>query len=226
MWLYFSLPATIFVFFASKYIYTLKPIAILHPFLLTVVFFILIHVLGNLSYVQYIKGNSILTQLLEPAVVALAVPLFIARHLIKEKFKIILLSCLMAVFIGFIFAFYLLPLLGSGAELSGTLAPQSITTPIAVQVSQSLHGIVSLTAAIVVFVGLLGATFGFSLLKLVGVKNKQAVGLAIGCASHVLGTAKALENDQEIGAFSSLALIVCAILTAILMPILFHFLIV
>ncbi len=132
----------------------------------------------------------------------------------------------MAVFIGFIFAFYLLPLLGSGAELSGTLAPQSITTPIAVQVSQSLHGIVSLTAAIVVFVGLLGATFGFSLLKLVGVKNKQAVGLAIGCASHVLGTAKALENDQEIGAFSSLALIVCAILTAILMPILFHFLIV
>ncbi|AGH80736.1 LrgB family protein [Psychromonas sp. CNPT3] len=222
MWLYFALPVTIGVFFISKYIYALKPIALLHPFLLTVIFFILIHVLGDLSYGQYSQGTSILTQLLEPAVVALAVPLFSARHLIKEKFKIIMLSCLLAVLIGFIFAFYLLPLLGANAQLAATLAPQSITTPIAVQVSASLKGIVSLTAAIVVFVGLFGATFGLPLLQLAGVKNKQAKGIAIGCASHVLGTAKALEGDQEIGAFSSLALIVCAILTAIFMPILYH----
>ena len=121
--------------------------------------------------------------------------------------------------IAFSVAFYVLPYLGASPVISSSLAGQSITTAIAVEVTRSLGGIVSLTAVMVTFAGLVGATIGRQFLHQIGVKDKQSVGIAIGCASHVLGTAKLLEDSQEEGAFGSLALIVCAILSAILMPI-------
>ena len=93
------------------------------------------------------------------------------------------------------------------------------------EISKSINGIVSLTAAMVVFAGVIGASIGLPFLALCKVTNRQAKGVAIGCASHALGTAKLLEEDEEAGAFSSIALIVCAILSAIVMPILYYLLI-
>ena len=219
MLFYLALPLTISVFFLSKSIFIRKPWPILHPFLISVSVLIVLHLLFNLDYVEYESGTKILTMLLEPAVVALAIPLYMQLHLIRQKIGLILLCCLLSVCIAFSVAFYILPLLGADLTTSASLAAQSITTAIAVKVSKSLGGILSLTAVMVTFAGLLGAIAGRSFLSRVGVKDKQAMGIAIGCASHALGTAKLLENCQEEGAFSSLALIVCAILSALLMPI-------
>ncbi|PKF60362.1 LrgB family protein [Psychromonas sp. psych-6C06] len=218
MFVYLALPLTLAVFFLSKYLYSRKPWPILHPFLVSMVVLIALHLIFNLDYSDYESGTFLLNAMLEPAVVALAIPLYQQVHLIKQKLTIILISCLLSVFIAFTVAFYLLPILGADLVTSASVAGQSITTAIAVEVSRSLGGILSLTAAMVVFAGLLGATVGRSFLHFVGVKDKQAVGIAVGCASHALGTAKLLEECQEEGAFSSLALIVCAIFSALLMP--------
>ncbi|PKG37429.1 LrgB family protein [Psychromonas sp. Urea-02u-13] len=219
MFFYFALPLTLVIFFLSKALFKRKPWSLFHPFLLSMTTLILLHLVFNLDFQQYKSGTKILTLLLEPAVVALAIPLFLQIHLIKQKLNIILISCLLSVCIAFSVAFYILPMLGAQPIISASLASQSITTAIAVEVSRSLGGILSLTAVMVVFVGLLGSTVGRPFLHRIGVKDKQAVGLAIGCASHVLGTAKLLEDCQEEGAFSSLALIVCAIFSALLMPV-------
>lgn len=219
MFFYLALPVTLIIFFLSKALYKRQSWALLHPFLVSMVVLIILHLVFSLDYTQYKSGTHILTLLLEPAVVALAIPLFLQVHLIKQKLNIILLSCLLSICIAFTVAFYVLPLLGADAVISASLAGQSITTAIAVEVSRSLGGILSLTAVMVTFAGLVGATIGRLFLHHVGVKDKQSVGIAIGCASHVLGTAKLLEDCQEGGAFSSLALIVCAILSALLMPV-------
>jgi len=221
MFFYLALPLTLIIFFISKRLYSFKPWALLHPFLISVMVLIALHLLFNLDFSQYESGTLVLTKLLEPAVVALAIPLFMALHLIKEKIGIILVSCFVAVCIAFSMAFFILPLLGADIETSASLAVQSITTAIAVEVSRSIGGIVPLTAAMVVFAGLIGATMGRPFLQKVGVKDKHAVGIAIGCASHVLGTAKLLEveEQQEEAALSSLALIVSAIFSALLIPV-------
>lgn len=221
MFFYFALPLTILVFFACKYLYAVKPWAILNPVLLSILSLILILYLLGLDYSQYENGAYPLTALLEPAVVALALPLYLQLHLLKEKLKTILLACLLSVITAFSCAFYVMPLLGADLITSASFAPQSVTTPIAMEISKSMQGIVSLTAAMVIFAGIIGSSVGLPFLHKVGVKNKQAQGIAIGCASHALGTAKVLETDKVAGAFSSVALILCAILSALLMPIFF-----
>lgn len=221
MLLYFSLPCTLLIFFASKRLYEMKPLAIFHPFLISVLSLLLMHYFLNLDYSEYARGTTLLTALLEPAVVILALPLYLQLHLIKAKFNIILSACLLAVLIAFCCALFVMPLLGAAPLTAASLAGQHVTTPIAMEISHSLNGIVSLTAAMVVFVGILGASVGQAFVKLCGITDKQAQGVAIGCASHALGTAKLMETDKVAGAFSSIALIICAILSAILMPLLY-----
>lgn len=221
---YLALPLTLVIFFLCKHLYNRKPWPILQPFLVSVTLLITLHLLFNLDFKQYQSGTQLLTLLLEPAVVALAIPLFLQSELIIKKAKIIFLCCLCSVCIAFSVAFFILPLLGADLVTSASLAGQSVTTAIAIEVSKALGGIASLTAAMVLFAGLLGSTVGRAFLHRVGVKDKQAVGIAVGCTSHALGTAKLMENDQEEGAFSSLALIVCAILSALLMPVFYSLL--
>ena len=218
MFFYLALPLTLLIFFASKYLYSIKPWPILNPVLLSILFLILLHYLLGLDYKLYEKGTYPLTALLEPAVVVLALPLYQQLHLLKEKLNTILLACLLSVVTAFCCAFYVMPLFGADLLTSASFAPQSVTTPIAMEISKSLQGIVSLTAAMVIFAGIIGSSVGLGFLTLVGVKNRQARGIAIGCASHALGTAKVLEEDPVAGAFSSVALILCAILSAVLMP--------
>jgi len=219
MFFYIALPLTLLIFFLSKRLYRLKPWPILQPFLVSVTCLIALHLLLDLDFNEYQAGTSVLTSLLEPAVVALAIPLYLQLHLITKKLGIILISCLLSVCIAFSVAFFILPLLGADSVTVASLAAQSITTAIAIELSKTLGGIAALTAVMVLFAGLLGATIGKAFLHRVGVKDKHAVGIAIGCTSHALGTAKLLEHDQVEGAFSSLALIICAILSALLMPI-------
>jgi putative effector of murein hydrolase len=99
-----------------------------------------------------------------------------------------------------------------------SLLPKSVTSPIAMAVANQIGGLAPLAAAVVIAVGLVGALGGFSLLKLFKITDPQAQGLAMGCSAHAIGTAKAMEVGNEQGAFSSLALVLSGILTAVLAP--------
>ncbi|TEW43232.1 LrgB family protein [Psychromonas algicola] len=225
MFIYIATPLTLLLFFAAKKLHSIKPAALLNPVLVTIFSLISILLLLEIPFSDYQQGSSIITVLLEPAIVALAVPLYLQLKVIKAQLKLILLSCLLAVCIAFSCAFFIMPLLGADSITAASFAGQSVTTPIAMEISKNLNGIVSLTAAMVIFAGIIGASIGLPFLKLCRVKNKQAIGVAIGCASHALGTAKVLEDNEESGAFSSIALILCAVLSALIMPALYNWLI-
>jgi putative effector of murein hydrolase len=111
-------------------------------------------------------------------------------------------------------------LLGASRETLLSLAPKSATTPVAMGIAEQLGGLPSLTAAAVIITGIIGAMVGSSLLKLLKVDDDKAVGLALGVASHGIGTARALELSTMAGAFSGLAMGLNAIATAVLVPLL------
>ncbi|MDA7747220.1 LrgB family protein [Psychromonas sp.] len=225
MFIYIATPLTLLLFFAAKKLYAFKPFPLLNPVLITIFSLIAALLLLDIPFAEYKEGTSLITALLEPAIVALAIPLYLQLKIIKSQLKFILIACLLAVFIAFFCAFYIMPMLGADLVTAASFAGQSVTTPIAMEISGNLKGIVSLTAAMVIFAGIIGASIGLPFLKLCKVENKQAIGVAIGCASHALGTAKVLEESEESGAFSSISLILCAVLSAVIMPILFQWLI-
>ena len=103
-------------------------------------------------------------------------------------------------------------------DISMPLSSKPVTTPIAMEVTQVLGGIPSLTSAIVVITGLIGAVIGFKTLSVGHVHNPMALGLSMGAASHALGTSAAMDRDRIVGAYASLGLTLTGILTAILTP--------
>ena len=110
--------------------------------------------------------------------------------------------------------------MGASDAVIISLAPKSVTTPIAMEVSESLQGIPSLTAAIVVLVGLFGAVFGFKILQVGHVRSSIAQSLSMGTASHAVGTSRAMEYGHIYGAYASLGLILNGLLTALFTPLL------
>jgi putative effector of murein hydrolase len=108
--------------------------------------------------------------------------------------------------------------MGASKEVIFSLAPKSVTTPIAMEVSHTIGGIPSLTAAVVVIVGIFGAIFGYTLLKWLHVNNPIAQGLSMGTAAHAVGASRSMEISPTFGAYSSLGLIANGIFTAILTP--------
>ncbi|MEG2039717.1 MAG: LrgB family protein, partial [Hafnia sp.] len=115
--------------------------------------------------------------------------------------------------------------MGATPQIAASILPKSVTTPIAMAVAQSIGGIPAISAVCVIFVGIVGAVFGHMLLNLMRISTKASRGLAMGTASHALGTARCAEMDFQEGAFSSLALVICGIITSLLAPFLFPILI-
>ena len=162
-----------------------------------------------------------MTFLLEPAIVALAVPLYKEFIHIKSQLKFILVSCTLGVISSTVTALFIAYILGANNQIIASVAPNAVTSPIAMTLANSLGGIASLAATIVILIGVLGAIYAHPFLKIIGVSDKSAQGLAMGAACHALGTARAIEIDSKIGAFASISLIVSAVLTSILLPILY-----
>jgi predicted murein hydrolase (TIGR00659 family) len=151
-------------------------------------------------------------------VVALGVPLYLRLEEIKRRGKAILISILLGSVVGVISAAGIAATLGASKEVISSLAPKSVTTPIAMGIAEKLGGIPPLTAAIVIATGILGAVLGPSFLKILKIKSATAFGLAMGAASHGIGTARAVEEGEVQGAISGLALCLNGIFTAILTP--------
>ena len=191
---------------------------LLNPILLTIASLILFLKLTGISYETYQEGGKLIEFWLKPAVVALGVPLYLQLEMIKKQLLPILLSQLVGCLVGIVSVVLVAKLLGATPDVICSLAPKSVTTPIAMEVSNATGGIPSLTAAVVVLVGLFGAVFGFKILTLGRVKSPIAQGLSMGTASHAIGTSAAMEVSRKYGAYASLGLTLNGILTALLTP--------
>ena len=191
---------------------------LLNPILLTIASLILFLKLTGISYETYQAGGQLIEFWLKPAVVALGVPLYLQLEMIKKQLLPILLSQLVGCLVGIVSVVLVAKLLGATPDVICSLAPKSVTTPIAMEVSNTIGGIPSLTAAVVVLVGLFGAVFGFKILTLGRVKSPIAQGLSMGTASHAIGTSAAMEVSRKYGAYASLGLTLNGILTALLTP--------
>ena len=209
---------TLAVFVAAQAVYAKTRFFLLHPVLTSIA--VLIALLWGLdvSYETYSRGGSYITIFLGPAVVALGVPLYRELARIKKEAGPILATSLFGCAAGLLSALVPALLWGLPREVTVSLAPKSATTPIAMAVAEGLGGLPSLSAAVVVVTGIAGAVIGPLLLKFFGVTGAPAFGLALGIASHGIGTARALEEGLEQGAFSSLGLCLNGILTAVLTP--------
>lgn len=173
---------------------------------------------AGVDYRAYFAGAQFVHFLLGPATVALAVPLYRQFALVRRSAAAAAASVVAggafaaAAGVGIALA------LGAAPEVTASLAPRSVTTPVAMGVAERIGGLPSLTAVVVILSGIVGAALGPLALDLARVKDWRARGLAIGTASHGIGTARALSVNATAGAFSGLAMGLNALATALLLP--------
>ena len=215
---YFMLALTFGVFYAAKTLQRRLGWVLFNPILIAIAIIIVFLLAMDIPYETYHEGAKLIEFWLKPAVVALGVPLYLQLSSIKRQFLPILASQTMGCVAGIVSVVVIAKLLGASNAVIMSLASKSVTTPIAMEVTQALGGIPSLTAAIVVITGLIGAIIGFKTLSVGHVYNPMALGLSMGAASHALGTSAAMDRDQFMGAYASLGLTLNGILTALLTP--------
>ena len=215
---YFMLALTFGVFYAAKTIQRRLGWVLFNPILIAIAIIIFFLLVMDIPYEKYHEGAKMIEFWLKPAVVALGVPLYLQLSSIKQQFLPILASQLMGCIAGIVSVVVISKLLGASDVVIMSLASKSVTTPIAMEVTQVLGGIPSLTAAIVVITGLIGAIIGFKTLSVSHVNNPMALGLSMGAASHALGTSAAMYRDLFVGAYASLGLTLNGIFTALLTP--------
>ena len=191
---------------------------LLNPILLTMIVLIVFLKVTGISYETYQEGGHLIEFWLKPAIVALGVPLYLQLEMIKKQWLPILLSQLVGCLVGLVSVILIAKGLGASPEVICSLAPKSVTTPIAMEVSEATGGIPSLSAAVVILVGLFGAVLGFKVMDFGHIKSPIAQGLSMGTASHAIGTSAAMEVGKKYGAYASLGLTLNGILTALLTP--------
>lgn len=221
---YFLLAITFILFSLAKILQKRTGWVLLNPILLTIIVLIAFLKLTGISYEKYNEAGLLVEFWLKPAVVALGVPLYQQFRIIRKQFLPILLSQFVGCVTGVVSVVTVARLMGASDTIIYSLAPKSVTTPIAMEVSGALGGIPSLTAAVVVCVGLMGGIFGFKIMKLARIDSPVAQGLSLGAAAHAVGTSAASEISHKYGAFASLGLIINWILTAMLTPTILHLL--
>ncbi len=214
----FSITLTLLLYLSFKTLHGRFSYFFLNPILLTTIALIAFLLGTGVTYEEYNRGGSYIGFMLQPAVVALGLPLYFQLQTIKKNGYGIILTMLAGSITGIVSVIVLAKVFGASREIILSLAPKSVTTPIAMDIAKTLGGIPPLTAGIVLTVGILGAIMGISFLKLIRVKKPAAIGLAMGAASHGLGTARAAELGEEHSAYGGLALALNGILTALFSP--------
>ena len=172
----------------------------------------------GLSFDQYFATAQPLHLMLGPVTVALAVPLYENVQRIRAMLIPILITVLMASIITVSITIVIAWLMGAGQTTLLSLLTKSITTPIAMAVSAEIGGIPSLAAVFVIYTGIIGVIVGPSLLNKMQISDKRIRGITMGISAHAIGTARAIEEDRETGAFSALAMGLTGFITAFILP--------
>lgn len=214
----FLVSLTFVAYIIAQKIYQKLNIIVFNPVLIAIVVVIFYLRFMGIEYHHYEENTKIISFWLNPSVVALAVPLYLQMKRIKKDWVRIMLATLSGSVVGIVSVVIIAHFLGASQEIIYSLAPKSVSTPIALNISETIGGLPPLTTAIVVVVGVFGAVLGESILKLSRIKHPNAIGLAIGTASHALGTAKIATKGDEYGSYSAMGLAINGILTSLLVP--------
>jgi predicted murein hydrolase (TIGR00659 family) len=191
---------------------------LLHPVVTSVCGLIGFLLLTDIDYKAYFDGAQFVHFLLGPATVALAVPLY--QQLSKLRRLWLPVGCAIAVgiVIGGLSSVLTARILGASLQTQISLAPKSVTAPVAMGISEKIGGLPSLTAVLVVVTGILGAVIGTKLFDVLGIRDDSVKGIAMGATAHGIGTARAFQVSTEMGAFSGLAMALSAFFSAVLLP--------
>lgn len=214
----FLLALVMGTFLLGVYLYKRTKITLIQPLLIAMLIIIPFLKITGIDYQTFCEKTRILNFMLGPSVVALGYVLYEQIENIKGN----VISILTAVFVGSVVGILSVVLIakafGADKMLVASLAPKSVTTPIAISLAEKDGGVPALAAAFVVICGIFGGLVGPIILRHIGIKSKIAKGLAMGSASHALGTARAMEMGALEGAISGLAIGIMGIMTALLIP--------
>lgn len=215
-----SLVGTVLLYFLCKRIYNRYGKKLfLKPLLMVPVIIGSFLEAAGISYDTYVEGSQYISMMLQPATVAFAVPLYRFRRLAK-KYAVPLITVIgMGCFIAFMSSLKLAELLGLGPELAHSIAPRSVTTPMAMSASNILGGDPTITAVLVIATGLIGMVSTSLYIKRAKIHNHLLKGMLYGISAHGTGTAKAYEDGQKTGTIASLSMIFMGLFTTFIAPI-------
>lgn len=197
---------------------------LLHPVLLSTPVVIAALMLSGTSYSDYSASTAMITFLLGPTVVSMAVPIWANRETIKRLAVPITLALLAGAVTAIVTSVGIVWLFGAPEEVLASIAPRATTTPVGMAISQTLGGIPALTAVIVIFAGVFGAMLATPLLNLLRIHDWRARGFAVGVSAHGAGAARAFEVSPTAGAYAGVGMALNAVLTAAILSVLSFFL--
>ncbi len=227
IWVYLSttpllgLTVTLCAYVLGYYLYRkcrFNPLV--NPVLIAVQVLVALLLASDTPYSSYFEGAQFVHFMLGPATVALAVPLYRQFHHVRRSASAVVVALAFGSLTAVLSAVGIAWLLGASRATLLSLAPKSVTTPVAMGIAEQIGGLPSLTAVLVILSGITGAVLGTYTMNLVRVKDWRARGIAMGVASHGIGTARAFTVNEVAGAFSSLAMGLNALATAVLVPVL------
>jgi len=192
--------------------------AIANPVLISIVAIVVILRVTGTPYDRYFEGAQFVHFLLGPATVALAIPLYRNLAIIRKSAIAVFVALIVGSLTAAVSGIAIARALGAPEIVVRSLAPKAVTTPIAMGISEQIGGLPSLTAALVILSGITGAIFATIIWPNRSRPDWPARGLAIGTASHGIGTARALTLDATAGAFSGLAMGLNALVSSLLVP--------
>lgn len=192
----------------------------LNPIIVALLLITLVVQLSPLEWSVYIQGSRPIIKLLPLTIIILALPLYRQLPLLTKHHKAILAGAGAGVLTSALSLFGLGKLMGIDAELLRSILPKSITTPLGLSLSESLHGLAGITVISIVATGILGIVFYLPVFKLFRITHPIAKGVALGTASHAIGTSKAIELGEVEGAMSSLSILISGVITILATPLL------
>lgn len=212
------LTATVGLFCLGTAIYRRTHVALLHPVVLTFCSMIALLRGCGIEYARYEKATELLDFALGLSVVALGYLMYEQLEQMRGRLLPILVSVLVGCVTGILSVVYIAMAFGAERQLLNSLAPKSVTVPIAVAVAEPLGGILTITSVVVFCVGIFGSVFGPWILRRCGVDDPLARGFALGSAAHGIGTSRAIELGAAEGALSGVAMALMGVATALLAP--------
>ncbi|OPJ57586.1 LrgB family protein [Clostridium oryzae] len=218
----FGVLASLMAYEIGSFIKEKLKLSIFNPLLIAIIILIAFLMKFHINYANYNHGGQIISFFLAPATVALALPLYKKFSLFKENALPILAGILCGAVSGMLCVITLSKLFNLSDQLTKSLIPKSITTPIGMALANQIGGLPSIAVVAIIITGILGSIIGPFLNRILKINDKVAMGIAMGSASHAVGTAKAMEIGETEGAMSSVTIAISGIITVIIAPALWN----
>lgn len=212
---FFGISLSILAFWAGEKLQKKTKLTLCNPLLIAIILVMAVLLIFDIPYDSYDVGGEMINMFLAPATACLAVSIYTRIRLLKENWLPILVGCTCGSLASMGSIYLMCRLFRLDEKITFSLISKSVTTPIAVSITERFSGVVPITVVAVIFTGTLGSILAPFLIRFFRVKNPVEAGLAIGACSHAVGTSKALEIGETEGAMSGLAIGICGILTVI-----------